>query len=80
MIRMSQIQEGIGIEIEDDGVGIEEEKFNLLLNENNKLQGVGFVNIHNRLLRLYGRGLEISSQVGYGTCVRLVIKEGRKQL
>ena len=80
MIRMTQIQEGIGIEIEDDGVGIEEEKLNLLLNGNNKLQGVGFVNIHNRLLRLYGRGLEISSQVGYGTCVRLVIKEGRKQL
>ena len=58
MIRMSQIQEGIGIEIEDDGVGIEEEKFNLLLNENNKLQGVGFVNIHNRLLRLYGKVLK----------------------
>lgn len=77
-IRVMQLEEGIGIEIEDDGIGIEGEKLAFLMSEKRKDQGVGLLNIHHRLLRLYGRGLEISSEVGRGTRVRLVIPEGRK--
>lgn len=80
IVRVMQLEEGIGIEIKDDGIGIEGEKLALLLSEERKEQGVGLLNIHHRLLRLYGRGLDISSEVGRGTCVRLVIQEGRKQL
>ncbi len=80
ILRIIQLQECIGIEIEDDGTGIESKKLELLLDEKRKNQSVGLINIHHRLLRLYGRGLEIKSQVGCGTCVRLVIPEGRKQL
>ncbi|MBC8015819.1 MAG: histidine kinase [Sporomusaceae bacterium] len=72
-VRGIQMPYGISIEIEDDGVGIEGEKLARLLSDKSKEQGVGLLNIHHRLLRLYGRGLEIRSEVGHGTCVRLVI-------
>lgn len=75
-VRMKKTCEGIHFEIEDDGVGIDDEKMGMLLRENKIGRGVGLSNIHNRLLRLYGRGLDISSEVGHGTCVRIVIPEG----
>lgn len=80
IVRMMQLSEGIGIEIEDDGIGIEGEKLAFLLRVERKYQGVGTLNIHNRLLRLYGRGLDITSEVGCGTWVKLVIPGGRKKL
>jgi two-component system, LytTR family, sensor kinase len=80
IVRMMQLSEGIEIEIEDDGIGIEGEKLELLLRGERKDQGVGLLNIHNRLLRLYSRGLDITSEVGCGTWVRLIIPEGREIL
>ncbi|SDH45282.1 sensor histidine kinase [Desulfosporosinus hippei] len=77
-VKMNRIDEGIHIEIEDDGVGIPSEKLVNLLTEEGKGQGVGLLNIHHRLLRLYGRGLTISSEEGLGTCVRLLIPKGEK--
>ena len=79
-LRMKQTNEGIYIEIEDDGVGIDGEKLAMLLNEEKIDQSVGLLNIHHRLLRLYGRGLDISSEVGRGTCIRIIIPEVGKQL
>jgi len=79
-VRMKQIDEGICLEIEDNGVGINSEKLATLLIETREGQGVGLINIHHRLLRLYNKGIDISSEVGRGTCVRLVIPEGKKQL
>lgn len=73
-VRMMQKGDNIYIEIEDDGAGISCEKLKVLLNEDNIDQGVGLLNIHNRLLKLYGRGLEISSESGH-TCVKLSIPE-----
>lgn len=78
-VRVTAFEEGVRIEIEDDGIGIDEGKLALLLSGKRKDQGVGLLNIHLRLLRLYGRGLDISSEVGRGTCVGLVIAEGRTQ-
>ena len=75
-IRAKQLTEGISIEVEDDGIGIEEEKLSQLLSDERKDKGIGFLNIHNRLLSLYGTGLEITSEVGKGTCVRFIILEG----
>src|SRR5680860_227470 len=80
IVRVMQLEEGISVEIEDDGIGIEGEKLALLLSEKRNDQSVGLLNIHHRLLRLYGRGLDISSEVGRGTCVRMVIPEGGKTL
>jgi len=79
-IRISQTNEGIFLEIRDDGVGMKKEKVEALLIDDGIGQGVGLLNIHNRLLRLYGKGLDISSQVGEGTLVKLMIPERRKQL
>ena len=79
VIRGELMQDGINIEIEDDGVGIEAETLALLLSKERIDQGVGLLNIHNRLMRLYGKGLEIRSEVGKGTCVKIVIPlEGKK--
>lgn len=77
-IRMKQTNEGTYIEIEDDGVGIDGEKLAMFLSEAEIGKEVGLLNIHHRLIRLYGRGLDISSEVGRGTCVKLVIPEERK--
>lgn len=73
VVRGRQLSDGVSIEIEDDGVGMEGEKLARLLSDEMKDQGVGLLNIHHRLLRMYGRGLEIRSEVGHGTCVRFVI-------
>lgn len=73
-VRMMRKEKNICIEIEDDGVGINGEKLAALLNGSDLDQGVGLLNIHNRLLKLYGRGLEISSDSGC-TCVKLLIPE-----
>jgi len=71
-VRMKQMDENICIEIEDDGAGISDERMEGLLNGADLNQGVGILNIHNRLLKLHGRGLEISTESGC-TCVRLSI-------
>jgi sensor histidine kinase YesM len=74
IVRMTQKEKYICIEIEDDGVGISGDKLISLLNESGLNQGVGLLNIHNRLLKLYGKGLEISSEPGC-TRVKLLIPE-----
>jgi sensor histidine kinase YesM len=79
-IKMKQAKEGIYLEIRDDGIGMDKEKVKTILAEDGIGRGVGLLNIHHRLLRLYGKGLDISSQVGKGTLVKLVIPEGRKEL
>jgi sensor histidine kinase YesM len=74
-VRINPTNEGISVEIEDEGIGIEHEKLTRLLNQDRIEQGVGLLNIHHRLLRLYGRGLDIRSELEQGTCVRLVIPQ-----
>ena len=76
IIRGKRLPEGIIIEIEDDGIGVKAEKLNHLLEPNGNDQGVGLQNIHLRLLTLYGKGLEIRSEEGVGTCVTVFIPKG----
>ena len=78
-VRMKKTDDGVCIEIEDDGVGIKIEKLSALLTEGNASSGIGLINIHSRLLKTYGRGLDISSEEGR-TIVKIVITEERKQL
>lgn len=75
-VRMLPVPEGISVEIEDDGVGISHAQMGGLLGEERLDAGVGLLNIHSRLLRLYGRGLEITSEEHKGTTVRFLIPEG----
>ena len=71
-VRMTQKDETVDIEIEDNGVGISDEKLKTLLRESDTTKSVGLINIHSRLLKLYGSGLSISSESGR-TCVKLSI-------
>ena len=69
-IIITEKDNGLLIEIKDDGVGIKKEKLDNLLDENTKAKSIGLLNIQARLLRLYEKGLEIESKVREGTTVR----------
>jgi len=60
------------VEVQDTGVGIAPEHIDAILHGVIQ-EGVGVLNIHSRLLHLYGQGLEIQSTVGEGTLVRCAI-------
>lgn len=67
----------ISIVVSDDGQGIERELIPLLLNGRLKGAGIGVINVHKRLMALYGCGLSIESEPGIGTNVymKLPVKE-----
>jgi sensor histidine kinase YesM len=65
------------VEVRDNGAGIEKSRLSSLLTENEG--SMGLLNIHNRLIKLYGEGLEIKSEFGYGTTVSFKILKGIKQ-
>lgn len=55
--------------IEDDGVGMREERIEVLEMSADQKAGIGLLNIHKRLLKHYGEGLKITSVRGKGTSV-----------
>lgn len=65
-------QGNICIVVEDNGLGIEEDRLPGLLQNDGK-RGVGLKNVHKRVLALYGQGLQIESKPGVGTRVTMVI-------
>ncbi|GGD89086.1 hybrid sensor histidine kinase/response regulator [Paenibacillus nasutitermitis] len=67
------IDGGAEITVTDDGMGIDGERLQAL--EEGKAGGVGIDNVNRRLLMLYGRKLEIQSETGAGTRVRLYLTE-----
>lgn len=72
---ISKINGNIHIEINDDGAGIEQTTLESILMDDRLDDSVGLLNINHRLRKLYGSGLEITSEVGQGTCVKFVIPE-----
>ena len=74
-IRIKQEGRWISFLVEDNGVGIEHNEPETLLEQ--KERGIGLSNIHMRLLRLYKRGLEVSSEATKGTQVRWYILANR---
>jgi sensor histidine kinase YesM len=64
------------VRITDDGVGIESDMLPELLQPRNKDRGgVGLINIHRRLLTLYGEGLHIESEWQQGTVVSFTVPQ-----
>lgn len=76
-IIVKQEEKGILMQVRDNGVGIDPEKIECLLDESNKCQGIGIFNVNNRLKSIYGTQLEISSNKGEGAIVtcRIPIKD-----
>ena len=60
------------VEVHDTGVGMTPEQITTILS-GTKQDSIGIVNIHTRLVYLYGKGLEIQSTPGEGTVVRCEI-------
>ncbi len=62
------------IAIVDDGIGIEQEKLQLILSEApSTTGGIGVANTNRRLKKLYGKGLDIVSTPNVGTTVRFQV-------
>lgn len=80
-ISVQKREQIIDVAIEDDGVGMSQDKIDkLLLNkknnhptEDNKATGLGLYNIHERLLKFYGESIHIQSGEGHGTKVSFAI-------
>lgn len=69
----------IEITISDNGQGMKNEQLQQLLsNPSNDVRGIGFLNTHKRLLRVYGKGLQIKSSEGKGTSVSFIIPSDKK--
>jgi len=59
--------------VEDDGVGLDSEQIPQLLHNEVNGVGIGLYNVQRRMMAIYGHGLEMESQPGYGTKVQLRI-------
>lgn len=81
LVKLVVISEAHGVKITvwDNGVGIQEEKLNKLLQFDASNKSVGLKNINLRLKRLYGEGLKISSKEGIETEVTFLIPNGKGQ-
>ncbi|MBS4536570.1 sensor histidine kinase [Clostridium sp. D2Q-14] len=72
-------EKNIEICIKDNGEGIEKQKIEKLLEDNNKIESMGLKNVHKRIQLIYGDnyGLNIQSKRNKGTIVIITIpKEG----
>lgn len=81
MVELSISDEGdvIRVVVSDNGVGIDREKVESLMNGEMKKGSVGIRNIHKRLITLYGRGLQVRAGKEKGTIVEFTIPYREKK-
>lgn len=72
-ILVSKAGNVVKISVSDNGVGMDDERVQGLLSGEETKSGVGLINIHRRLVVLYGKGLKITVGPGKGTTVELTI-------
>ncbi|CAM4338134.1 signal transduction histidine kinase [Paenibacillus endophyticus] len=77
-LKVQQLGDHMQISVTDSGVGIKASELNSLLLEQRPLRGVGLINIHRRLLSLYGEGLAIISKEGEGTTVSFQVPQAKQ--
>ncbi|MBD8007403.1 hybrid sensor histidine kinase/response regulator [Bacillus norwichensis] len=76
IIRIKKVSTGVDVIITDNGVGMDQQKINKILNNTlTSFQGIGIINTNKRLKKIYGKGLTIESQPGIGTTVRFTIPD-----
>ncbi|MFC3770247.1 ATP-binding protein [Paenibacillus sp. GCM10012303] len=69
LVKVKNTGSAISVTVEDDGVGMTEERLASVLAGELSEGGVGIRNIHGRLLTLYGQGLRIETEWKRGTRV-----------
>lgn len=77
-ISIRELDSSVAIEIEDDGVGMSPRQIASIGRKERERRkeepsGVGLQNIHDRLRKMYGRGLKVEAVPGGGTRVRFAI-------
>ncbi|MCU6791590.1 ATP-binding protein [Paenibacillus sp. WQ 127069] len=73
-IRVTQRLDGTEITVSDNGVGMTDERLQAVLNRtSDERQGVGLYNLDRRLKQSFGEGLNIESEAGLGTTVKMSI-------
>ena len=79
-VRVKNHESSITISVEDNGIGMKDEVVQSLLqtNQYHRKQGVGILNIHLRLKRLYEKGLQIDSTYHEGTIISFDIPYAEK--
>lgn len=77
-IKLSIYKDGeeVIIKVKDDGVGIESHRLTNLLDGKDEKAGVGVKNINSRLIKSYGSGLNIVSNLNQGTEVIIRVPLG----
>ncbi|ATW26146.1 hypothetical protein DCMF_16430 [Candidatus Formimonas warabiya] len=63
----------VKITVKDNGVGINQDIVNSLLSGQGIKGSIGLKNIHQRLMVLYGKGLDIAGEPGKGTTIEFII-------
>ena len=68
--------------VQDNGVGMTKTMLSSLLKEQPERKSIGLINVHQRLLSIYGKasGLHIQSQVNNGTVVFFLIPKNGKEV
>jgi LytS/YehU family sensor histidine kinase len=71
-IRTSSLQGRLVIEVEDNGVGIPQDRMSQIY-----VEGIGISNVNERLRVLYAADfrMDIESREGQGTCIRIEVPE-----
>lgn len=76
IIKLANYENYVEISVEDNGVGMEENKRKNLLNKKeNDQSGIGLVNTNKRLIRHFGTGLKIKSTPNKGTFISFIVKK-----
>lgn len=78
-VSAEKVAAGLAFTIEDNGAGMNVDLIKDILEGKGTSQSVGLLNIHQRLLLYYGRGLTIESEPGHGTKVSFVIPKGAEE-
>ncbi|GAA0786758.1 sensor histidine kinase [Hathewaya limosa] len=71
-IRKNPKEKNIDVVVEDDGIGISEDIIKMIYEGKMKENKIGLINVHHRLLNIYGKGLNIE-RLTHGTRIQFTI-------